>query len=171
MSLNEEILNIAKSLVATLSDRGIKVVTAESCTGGMIASAITSIAGSSSIFDCGIIAYSNEVKHQLLGINRRLLETHGAVSEQVVIAMAEGALLKYDAGLSIAVTGIAGPSGGSIEKPVGLVYIAFSFAHHKDGVQTIRFQNIFKGNRNHIRANVTIKALSMALDIAKNMTY
>ncbi len=103
----------------------LMITTAESCTGGMIAAALTDIAGSSDVVDCGFVTYSNEAKASLIGVSHSLLLEFGAVSKPVAIAMAEGALKHApQAGISVAVTGVAGPSGGSAEKPVGLVHIA-----------------------------------------------
>ena len=115
----------------------LMITTAESCTGGMIAAALTDITGSSDVVDCGFVTYSNEAKASLIGVSQSLLLEFGAVSKPVAIAMAEGALKHApQAGISIAVTGVAGPSGGSAEKPVGLVHIAcarqdFETLHHE----------------------------------------
>ncbi|KYB44854.1 damage-inducible protein CinA, partial [Brucella anthropi] len=102
----------------------IMIATAESCTGGLIAGALTDIAGSSDVVDRGFVTYSNEAKNEMIGVPMDLINQVGAVSKEVAIAMAEGALNNSRAGISIAVTGIAGPGGGSAEKPVGLVHIA-----------------------------------------------
>ena len=100
------------------------LATAESCTGGLIAAALTAIAGSSDVVDRGFVTYSNAAKREMLGVSAGLLERHGAVSEEVARAMAEGALARSGATVTVAVTGIAGPGGGSAEKPVGLVWLA-----------------------------------------------
>lgn len=105
---------------------GIMIATAESCTGGLIAAALTDIAGSSDVVDRGFVTYSNEAKNEMIGVPMSLIDSVGAVSKEVAIAMAEGALAHSRAGISIAVTGVAGPGGGSIEKPVGLVHIALA---------------------------------------------
>jgi len=115
--LAEEVLQKARA-------PGLKIATAESCTGGLVAAALTSIAGSSDVFERGFVTYSNEAKEEMLGVESDLLEKYGAVSREVAIAMAEGALRHSPAHLSVAVTGIAGPGGGSAEKPVGLVHFA-----------------------------------------------
>ncbi len=115
--LAEEVLQKARA-------PGLEIATAESCTGGLVAAALTSIAGSSDVFERGFVTYSNEAKEEMLGVESGLLEKYGAVSREVAIAMAEGALRHSPAHLSVAVTGIAGPGGGSAEKPVGLVHFA-----------------------------------------------
>jgi nicotinamide-nucleotide amidase len=108
-----------------LKSKNLTITTAESCTGGLIASMLTSIGGSSESFEAGFVTYSNRIKNSLLNVPESLLEEHGAVSQSVVIAMAQGALEKSSADLAIAVSGIAGPGGGSLEKPVGTVWIAW----------------------------------------------
>jgi nicotinamide-nucleotide amidase len=114
----------AEELLADARAKGLKIVTAESCTGGLIAGLLTEISGSSDVLDRGFVTYSNKAKEEMLGVPAALLRQHGAVSEAVVRVMAEGAIRNSTAQLSIAVTGIAGPGGGSDKKPVGLVHIA-----------------------------------------------
>ncbi len=114
----------AAALLERSRKSGIKIVTAESCTGGMIAAAFTDIAGSSDVFERGFVTYSNEAKAEMLGVESGLIETHGAVSEAVARAMVEGAIANSRANLGIAVTGVAGPGGGTADKPVGLVHLA-----------------------------------------------
>lgn len=104
--------------------RGVKIATAESCTGGIVAALLTSIAGSSDVFDCGFVSYSNEAKIGMLGVSPEIITVFGAVSRECALAMAHGAILKSDATLAISITGIAGPGGGSAAKPVGLVHFA-----------------------------------------------
>lgn len=111
-------------LISAFSKRGLMVATAESCTGGLIAGVLTEIPGSSSVVDRGFVTYSNDAKIQMLGVANATLETHGAVSRQTAIEMVRGALSHSKADLAVAVTGIAGPGGGSAEKPVGLVHLA-----------------------------------------------
>lgn len=118
----------AERLVEQLRSQSLRVATVESCTGGSIAAAITDVAGSSAIFDMGFVTYSNAAKSDLVGVPMALLETVGAVSEEVARAMAEGGRLRSSADAAIAVTGIAGPGGGSLEKPVGLVHLALASA-------------------------------------------
>ncbi|MHA1158108.1 MAG: CinA family protein [Alphaproteobacteria bacterium] len=115
---------LAADLVTRWTDEGVLVATAESCTGGMVAAALTDIPGSSAVFDRGVVSYSNLAKIELLGVDAHLLEAYGAVSEAVARAMAEGILTRSSAVLSVAVTGIAGPDGGTADKPVGLVHLA-----------------------------------------------
>ncbi len=125
-------MNDSEKLAATILEKartaGIMITTAESCTGGMIASALTDIAGSSDVFDRGFVTYSNEAKIDMVGVLPETIRDHGAVSEQTALAMAEGALSRSKAGLSVSVTGIAGPGGGSETKPVGTVWFATSHA-------------------------------------------
>jgi nicotinamide-nucleotide amidase len=118
-----ELIRLATDMLAAARAKGLTVATAESCTGGLIAGLLTEIAGSSDVVDCGFVTYSNRAKEEMLGVPRDLLAAHGAVSREVAAAMAESALKHSGAGLCIAVTGIAGPGGGSAQKPVGLVYI------------------------------------------------
>jgi PncC family amidohydrolase len=115
---------LSQQLDRLLRSRGLTIAAAESCTGGGLSDAITNVAGSSDYFLGGIVSYSNSAKERLLGVDPKLLAAHGAVSEPVAIAMAEGACRALGAEVGIGVTGIAGPGGGSNEKPVGLVYIA-----------------------------------------------
>ncbi len=135
---------------------GIKIATAESCTGGLIASRITDVPGSSRTFLEGLICYSNEAKTDILGVPAGLIEQHGAVSEQVAIAMAKGALRKSGADIAISDTGIAGPGGGSEEKPVGLVWIGAATMH---GTHAER--NLFAGDRLTIKRRASQAALSL----------
>jgi nicotinamide-nucleotide amidase len=118
----------ARELLDVARARNIRIVIAESCTGGLIAGLLTEIPGSSDVVERGFITYSNDAKQDMLGVPAELLRTHGAVSENVARAMAQGALSRSHAQLAIAVTGIAGPGGGSEEKPVGLVYVAVADA-------------------------------------------
>jgi len=120
----EELLSLSREVLAAARAGGVKIATAESCTGGLIAGLLTEIAGSSDVFDRGFVTYSNEAKEQMLDVSRDVLAEHGAVSQAVALAMAEGAIRNSVAEISIAVTGIAGPGGGSVEKPVGLVHVA-----------------------------------------------
>lgn len=114
----------AAALLAELNRRGLMLSTAESCTGGLVAALLTSVPGSSSVVDRGFVTYSNEAKAQMLGVPMALIKTHGAVSAEVARAMAEGAQQRSIGDLAISITGIAGPDGGSTEKPVGLVHFA-----------------------------------------------
>ncbi|MER9627200.1 MULTISPECIES: CinA family protein [unclassified Mesorhizobium] len=120
--------DLADALLQACQQRGIMLATAESCTGGMIIAALTDIAGSSAVVDRGFITYSNQAKTEMLGVSAATLEAHGAVSRETAVEMAAGALAHSPAGLALAVTGIAGPDGGSAEKPVGLVWFGVAVA-------------------------------------------
>lgn len=151
MSLEEEVV---KALLA----KGFAITTAESCTGGMIASTLINVAGISEIYKEGYITYSNEAKQKLLGVDKEALERFGAVSEIVASQMAQGAALAAGAEAALAVTGIAGPDGGTEEKPVGLVYIGC----YLNGKVTVT-RNQFTGTRLMIRQETTKQALELLL--------
>ena len=125
---SEALLARAEDLLAALRGQGRMLATAESCTGGLIAALFTEIPGSSDVFERGFITYSNTAKMQMLGVPRDMLDTYGAVSEQVARAMAQGALAHSQAAVAVAVTGIAGPGGGSADKPVGTVWLGWCVA-------------------------------------------
>ena len=146
---------------------GIMIATAESCTGGLIVGALTDIAGSSDVVDRGFVTYSNEGKHEMIGVPLTLIKTFGAVSKEVAIAMAEGALTHSRAGISIAVTGIAGPGGGSSEKPVGLVHIASAHKGHTTLHKECRFG---EKSREDIRHETVLTALALVLVSLENQT-
>ena len=140
--------SLAKQVQKLLIGKDMYLVTAESCTGGMIAVAMTDIAGSSKCFDRGFVSYSNEAKIEQLDVPASIIETHGAVSEETARAMADGALQATSKSqISVAVTGIAGPDGGTAEKPVGLVYISIGSLDD----DTLVFKHNFKGDREEIR--------------------
>ncbi len=139
---------LAAKLGSLLLAGGLHVATAESCTGGLLAGAITSVAGSSDWFDRGFVTYSNEAKIELLGVARALIEGHGAVSEPVAAAMAAGALARSRADLALAITGIAGPGGGTPAKPVGTV--CFAWARRGNGPPSVRTEQL-AGNRAAVR--------------------
>lgn len=122
----DDIQTMARRVVETAAARGLTVATAESCTGGLVAAALTAVAGSSAVLDRGFVTYSNAAKTGMLGVDAALIQTSGAVSEAVARAMADGALSRSEAGVSVSITGIAGPGGGSADKPVGLVHFAAS---------------------------------------------
>lgn len=150
---------------AVLLDRaraaGVTIATAESCTGGLIAGLLTEIAGSSDVVDRGFVTYSNGAKTDMLGVPAALIDAHGAVSEPVARAMAEGALARSGAGMAVAVTGIAGPGGGSAEKPVGLVH----FAVARRGRPTAHAEHRFgDAGRAGVRAATVETALAMMAD-------
>lgn len=151
----------ARTLSDTLRSHGLKLVTAESCTGGMIAASITDLSGSSDIFDRGFVTYSNQSKIDMLGVSHATLEKHGAVSEQTAKEMALGAIAKSQSDVSVAVTGIAGPTGGTADKPVGLVYIAIG---QKDTSPVVTY-NIFSGDRASIRRQAATVAMRHLISI------
>ena len=137
------------------------LATAESCTGGMIAAALTDIAGSSAVVDRGFITYSNEAKMEVLGVRQETLEAHGAVSRETALEMAAGALANSMAGIAVSVTGIAGPGGGSAEKPVGLVWFGLAV----EGRPPVAERRLFEDNgRAFIREESVRTALSLILD-------
>ena len=152
-------LDLAARLGALLEARGWRVSTAESCTGGLLAGAITDVAGSSGWFERGFVTYSNLAKIEMIGVPATLIEQHGAVSEPVAKAMAEGALRNSRAQVSIAITGVAGPAGGSEAKPVGTVSFAWSNRLHT-GVET----QLFKGDREQVRTQAAAHALRKLLE-------
>ncbi len=142
------------ALAAQLQARGWMLATAESCTGGLIAAGCTDLAGSSAWFERGFVTYSNAAKTELLGVDAALIATHGAVSEPVARAMAEGAVARSAARVAVAVTGIAGPTGGSPEKPVGTVWFGWCV----DG-RTVTARERFDGDRAAVRAATVARAL------------
>ena len=155
-------LTLAAAALDACRGAGMMLATAESCTGGLIAGALTAVAGSSEVVDRGFVTYSNEAKQDLLGVAHGLIARYGAVSEQVARAMAEGAQVNSRAQIAVAVTGIAGPGGGSPEKPVGLVHLACSRA----GCETVHRREIFPGDRDAVRAATVKAALEMIRDAA-----
>ncbi len=158
--MDDALSDLAAKLGATLKARGYTLALAESCTGGMVAQAITSIAGSSAWFDCGFVTYSNQAKIEVLGVLSKTLETYGAVSEQTAIEMAVCALKNSHAQISGSITGIAGPDGGTFEKPVGTVCFAWAEAHKLSATTTSTTTKYFKGNRQEIRQQATIELMA-----------
>jgi PncC family amidohydrolase len=156
----------AELLYNNCAKKGIFITTAESCTGGLIASSIVSISGSSNIFKSSFITYSNQMKTKLLNIDSEIIEINGAVSEIVATKMAKNILDVLEADISIAVTGIAGPGGGSKDKPVGLVWIAIG---NKNLTITERF--LFSGNRLDVRQKTTLEALKLANSVIINTKF
>ena len=157
------ITELARSMGRLARSRGVDIVVAESCTGGGLAAAITRISGSAKWFERGFVTYSNGAKHDMLGVSKRTLGNYGAVSEAVVIEMASGALKRSRADVSVAVTGIAGPTGGSKSKPVGLVWFAWAARRH--GVQARAFR--FKGDRVEVRRQAVAIALQGLIDLLR----
>lgn len=147
-----------------MSQSGLKLATAESCTGGMLAKWLTTLPGSSVWFECGFVTYSNASKFRLLQVPPEILERHGAVSSQVAEQMAAGVLCHCAVDLAVSITGIAGPSGGSASKPVGTVYI--SIAERDQPICTVH--QIFKGDRAEIRRQSAVLALALLMDRCAN---
>lgn len=156
---DDQLLNLARLTLDEARNRRLKIATAESCTGGMIAGLLTEIAGSSDVVERGFIVYSNRAKEEMLGVPGDLIADMGAVSEPVARLMAEGALAESRANLSIAVTGIAGPGGGTPLKPVGLVHIAVARENKPIFHQAMRFGDV---GRSEVRRLTIVEALEMA---------
>ncbi len=155
--IDDEMRRQAAALLDDLRAGGIMLATAESCTGGLIAAALTEIAGSSDVVDRGFVTYSNGAKTELLGVRAELIAAHGAVSEPVAAAMAEGALQRSSAVVAVAVTGVAGPGGGSAEKPVGTVWFGCALR----GAPTLTERHVFPGDRAGIRAATVLRAFEL----------
>ncbi len=153
--MNHTIRSLASQLGQRLIERGLMVTTAESCTGGLVAGALTDIAGSSAWFERGFVTYSNHAKMEMLDVAAELIESHGAVSEAVARAMAEGALVESRAQLAVAVTGVAGPGGGTRDKPVGMVCFAWG-----DEAMNLQSETMhFSGDREEVREQAVRHAL------------
>ncbi len=150
MADHESIRKLAEALVGELTESGKAVATAESCTGGWVAKAITDVAGSSAVFGYGIVSYSNGAKESIIGVQNKTLEDHGAVSSEVVEEMAEGTLRLSGADIAVAVSGVAGPEGGTKEKPVGMVWFAWAV---RDGANAMVDTSCeqFTGDRELVR--------------------
>jgi nicotinamide-nucleotide amidase len=155
---NADLSRVARRVLDTCRANGLKIVTAESCTGGLVAAALTEIAGSSDVVDRGFVTYSNDAKEAVLAVPAETLRRHGAVSRQTAAAMAKGALAHSVADLAVAVTGIAGPGGGSAKKPVGLVYLA---ALARDGRRVRREKRFGRIGRHKVRQRSVAEALAM----------
>lgn len=153
---------LAKDLLQHLRRRHMRLATAESCTGGLIAATLTEIAGSSDVVERGFVTYSNDAKADLLGVPQAVLAQHGAVSEPVARAMAEGALKASPADLAIAVTGIAGPGGATPTKPVGLVHLAVAGRN----IEMRHERHVFAGDRREVRRATVERAFQMIRDAA-----
>jgi nicotinamide-nucleotide amidase len=160
----DELTKLAKHLLKICRARNIKLATAESCTGGLVAAALTEIAGSSDVFDRGFVTYSNAAKEKMLGVPADVLERFGAVSRETAVAMAQGALAHSQATVTVAVTGIAGPGGGSAAKPVGLVHLAGAT---RDGRTDHREKRYGKIGRHRVRVRSSGEALSILLSLAE----
>lgn len=161
--MTQDSIQLVARLAALLTAKGLKICTAESCTGGLIAKSLTDLAGSSDWFECGFVTYSNRSKSEMIDVPESVINEYGAVSEAVATAMANGALRNSAADLAIAVTGVAGPGGGSADKPVGTVWIAV--ASEK---QVFAKKHFFDGDRQAIRAATMIGAIEMLLQLLEN---
>lgn len=156
----EDIQELARRIIADFTARGLIVSTAESCTGGLIAGALTEIAGSSAVVDRGFVTYTNDAKRDMLGVGAEVLTEFGAVSRQTALQMAHGALFRSRADFAVAVTGIAGPGGGSAEKPVGLVHLAAQACNGHVLHHEMRYGDI---GRTEIRLATVKTALEMLI--------
>jgi nicotinamide-nucleotide amidase len=160
----DELTKLAKHVLKICRARNIKLATAESCTGGLVAAALTEIAGSSDVFDRGFVTYSNAAKEKMLGVPTDVLERFGAVSRETAAAMAQGALAQSQATVTVAVTGIAGPGGGSVAKPVGLVHFAGAT---RDGRTVHREKRYGKIGRHRVRVRSVGEALAVLQSLAE----
>ena len=151
-------MNISETLVALLVQKNLKIATAESCTGGLLAKLITDVSGASAVFDYGIVSYANEIKWGQLGVKRETVETYGAVSEQTAREMAQCAAKNAGADIGLSTTGIAGPTGGTAQKPNGTCYIGVYF----NGTTTVTRVNTGLSDREQNRALFAEKALTLA---------
>jgi nicotinamide-nucleotide amidase len=157
--ISERLVQDAAGLFERLKAQGLRLVTAESCTGGLIAAALAAVPGASSVLERGFVTYSNAAKVELLGVPAELIDRRGAVSEAVALAMVDGALKHSPADIALAVTGIAGPAGGTAEKPVGLVHIAAARRNGPRLHEEHRFGDI---GRHRVQAETAIAALALA---------
>ena len=155
---SDELMAEAARLLATARTAGLRLVTAESCTGGLVAALLTEIAGSSDVVERGYVTYSNTAKTTAIGVPTELIETHGAVSREVAFAMAQGALAASEADISVAITGVAGPGGGSVEKPIGLVWFATARRGQLTKTTEARYGDLG-------RSQVRLAALRTALEL------
>lgn len=157
----------ARALASILLERGWKIALAESCTGGLVCATLTDLAGSSDWFERGYITYSNQAKTECLGVPAEMISSCGAVSEPVAISMAEGARLNADVNVAISITGVAGPTGGSLGKPVGTVCFAWAIKKNmaNDEVETTSFTQQFLGDRQTVREQARDYALSKLIEL------
>jgi nicotinamide-nucleotide amidase len=158
-----DILHLAETVLDRCRARGWRVATAEACTGGLVAAALTGIAGSSDVVERGFVPYSNEAKSDLLGVPPAMIATHGAVSDETAAAMAKGAIARASVDLAVSVVGVAGPGGGSAAKPVGLVI--FGLARRDGDCRT--FRHVFVGDRTAVRAAALKTVLELLADAAQ----
>jgi nicotinamide-nucleotide amidase len=158
--MNKDIQSLAMAVLNACRKAHLTLATAESCTGGMVAAALTDIAGSSDVVERGFVTYSNAAKNQLLGVPADLIAKQGAVSAEVAVAMAEGALAHAPVDLAVSVTGIAGPGGATSTKPVGLVHLGII----RKGRAALTERHVFPGDRAAVRGAATRRALELLLD-------
>ncbi len=160
---SEDLRQKANELIALLRGASLEIATAESCTGGLLAALLTESPGASAVVDRGFVTYSNDAKIEMLGVRADLIAEHGAVSRQVAIAMADGALLHSQASLAVSITGLAGPGGGTADKPVGLVHIAAA----RIGTETLHREHRFADlDRSGVRLCSLAAALALAAEAA-----
>ncbi|NLZ47014.1 MAG: CinA family protein [Clostridiales bacterium] len=172
-SVTKSIDFVTTSVVKLLCQQEASISTAESCTGGMLSEMITSIAGASDIFEMGIISYSNRIKTKLLGVPKEILEKYTEVSQQTAVAMAEGAIRQSGSQIGVGITGIAGPTGGSKEKPVGTVYVSVVRKKNENKQVLVKNLELYKEveekklTRSMVRKLATLRALEMVLEICE----
>lgn len=152
--------DLSARLVQTLLQKKLEIAQAESCTGGLLSKCITDQAGSSAVFQCGVVSYSGKIKHQLLGVSRETLQAYGEVSEQTALEMATGIRKVAGSDIGVGITGIAGPGGGSKEKPVGLVYFAVSY---QDTCEAVRLELFDLKSRKEIRERTVCAVMEYLL--------
>ena len=162
-TLSEGLADRAAAILDLYRAQNLMIAAAESCTGGLIAASLTEIAGSSDVVDRGFVTYSNEAKNEAIGVDMALIKAHGAVSAEVATAMAAGALTHSRADTAVAVTGIAGPGGGTTEKPVGLGFIGGARLGHRPLVE----RHIFDGDRNQVRYATVLRAFDVLEQLTK----
>ena len=162
-TISEGLADRATAILDLYRAQNLMIAAAESCTGGLIAASLTEIAGSSDVVDRGFVTYSNEAKNEAIGVDMALIKAHGAVSAEVATAMAAGALTHSRADTAVAVTGIAGPGGGTTEKPVGLVFIGGARLGHRPLVE----RHIFDGARNQVRYATVLRAFDVLEQLTK----
>jgi nicotinamide-nucleotide amidase len=156
---DRETVALSEAALAACRARGWRVATAESCTGGLVAAALTAIAGSSDVVERGLVTYSNRAKQELLGVPPETIAAHGAISAETAAAMAQGAVVRAGVDLAVSTTGVAGPGGGTAQKPVGLVYLAVA---RKNGAARVE-RRVFAGDRAAVRRG----ALALALELLR----
>lgn len=160
--VGEDAFNRAAEVIATCRNAGLMVATVESCTGGLVSATITAVSGSSDVLDRGFVTYSNEAKNELVDVPMPLIGAYGAVSAEVARAMAEGGVKNSNAQIAVSITGVAGPGGGTADKPVGLVH----FACAREERETVLHHEIFSGDRDAVREASVLQALGMLIKAA-----